>query len=96
MSVLIVCKTLTPFVNTLTPDDKYSFDNKEMLPQPINSYYLRNLMFFQKFLLHFRNLYLIFNYSKKMLSLMPYAFPILQMAKDMPMYMSQESQFSTP
>ena len=35
MSGLIVSKTLRPFVNTLTPDGKYSLDNKEMLTQPI-------------------------------------------------------------
>ena len=35
MSVLIVSKTLRPFVNTLTTDDKYALDNKEKSQQPI-------------------------------------------------------------
>ena len=35
MLVLIVSKTLRPFVNILTPDDKYSLENREILKQPI-------------------------------------------------------------
>ena len=35
MSLLVICKTLRLFVNTLTVDDKYSVRNIENLPQPI-------------------------------------------------------------
>ena len=35
MSVLVVSEILRPFVNTMTPDDKHSVDNREILKQPI-------------------------------------------------------------
>ena len=35
MSVLVVSKILRPFVNTLTPDDKYALDNSEILKKLI-------------------------------------------------------------
>ena len=35
MSMLVLCKILRLFVNTLTPDDKYSLLNRDNLMQPI-------------------------------------------------------------
>ena len=35
MSVLVVSKILRPFVNTLTPNDKYALDNSEILKKLI-------------------------------------------------------------
>ena len=35
MSVLVICKTLSLFVNTLIADQKYSLLNRENLMQPI-------------------------------------------------------------
>ena len=64
MSVLVESKILRPFVNTLTPDDKYSLNNKEMFPQPIQLILSEKLNVFVKFLLHFWKLYLIFNVLK--------------------------------
>ena len=37
---------MRPFVNTLTPDNKYSLDNEEMLPQPIQSELSKKLNIF--------------------------------------------------
>ena len=35
MSLLVLCKILRLFVNTLTADDKYSFFNRRNLTEPI-------------------------------------------------------------
>ena len=35
MSLLVLCKILRLFVNTLTADDKYSLLNRDNLTQPI-------------------------------------------------------------
>ena len=35
MSLLVICEISRQFVNTFTPDDKYSLRNGEILEQPI-------------------------------------------------------------
>ena len=77
MSVLVVSKIFRLFVNTLIPDDKYFLSNKEILSQPIQFQLCKKRNNFLKFLVHFRNLHLVLNYSKKTLSLIPYVLPIL-------------------
>ena len=37
MPLLVICEILGHFVNTLTPDDKYSLRNIEPLLQPIQT-----------------------------------------------------------
>ena len=37
MLLLVICEILGHFVNTLTPDDKYSLRNSEPLLQPIQT-----------------------------------------------------------
>ena len=37
MPLLVICEILGHFVNTLTPDDKYSLRNSEPLLQPIQT-----------------------------------------------------------
>ena len=49
MSVLIVCKILRPFVNTLTPNGKYSVDNREILKQPIQLQLSKDVKTFSQF-----------------------------------------------
>ena len=46
MSVLVVSKILIPFLNKLTPDDKYSLDNRKILKQPIQIQLSRQLKIF--------------------------------------------------
>ena len=75
MSLLVVSKTLRPFVNTLTPDDKYSLSNKEILPQPIQFQLSKKLdVFFEVFTACLKS---ILSISKKKLSLIAYVFPKL-------------------
>ena len=80
MSVLIVSKSLRPFVNTLTRDQKYSLDNKEMLPQPIQFQLCRKLNTFSRVFTPF--LKSIFNFLRLEPKLSPiaYVFPKLQTA----------------
>ena len=49
MSLLVICKTLSLFVNTLTVDDKYSVRNIENLPQPIQMELSKKQNFFPQF-----------------------------------------------
>ena len=49
MSLLVVSKTWRSFVNTLTPDDKYSFSNNEILWQPIQFQLSKKLNNFSRF-----------------------------------------------
>ena len=65
MSVLVVSKIFRPFVNTFTPDDKYSLGNKEILLQPIQFQLSKELKIFSHFFTHFWSLYLILNISNQ-------------------------------
>ena len=50
MSVSVVSKILRPFAHTLTPGDKHSFDNREILKQPIQIQLSQALKVFSQFL----------------------------------------------
>ena len=56
MSLLVICKTLKLFINTLTADDKYSLLNRDNLTQPIRMLVTEKRKMFLYFSLHFRNL----------------------------------------
>ena len=56
MSLLVICKTLKLFINTLTADDKYSLLNSDNLTQPIRMLVTEKRKMFLYFSLHFRNL----------------------------------------
>ena len=73
---------LETVANTLTPDDKDSLDNAEMLKEKIQIQLSKELKIFLNFSLHFWRLHLIFNISEKKLSLIAYVFPKLQTVKD--------------
>ena len=49
-SVLVVCKILGLFVNTLTADDKYSLLNRENFTQPIQMQLSQKQKTFSEFL----------------------------------------------
>ena len=80
MSVSVVSKILRPFAHTLTPGDKHSFDNREILKQPIQIQLSQALKGFSQFFTAF--LHLILNISKKEMSPIAYVFPKLYTAKD--------------
>ena len=56
MSLLVICKTLKLFINTLTADDKYSLLNRDNLTQPIQMLVSEKRKMFLYFSLRFRNL----------------------------------------
>ena len=49
MSILVLCKTLRLFANTLTDDDKYSVLNRDNLTQPIQILLSQKQKTFSKF-----------------------------------------------
>ena len=74
MSVLVVSKILRPFLNILTPDDKYSLDNSVILKQPIQIQLCKELKIFYKFFTGFLNYPFNFEHFKKKLGLIAYVF----------------------
>ena len=75
MSILVVSKILRPLVNTLTPDDKYSVDNRETLKKPVPIQLSKELMIFSQFFTVGLKLPFNFEIFKKKLSLIAYLFP---------------------
>ena len=66
MSLLVVSKILRPFVNRLTPDDKYSLSNKEILPQPIQFQLSKKLdVFFEVFTACLKSIFNFEYFEKK-------------------------------
>ena len=55
-SLLVICKTLRLFVNTMSAVDKCSLPNSDNLMQPIQIQLSQKLKTFCSFILHFRNL----------------------------------------
>ena len=55
-SLLVICKSLGLFVNTMSAVDKCSLPNRDNLMQPIQMQLSRKLKTFCSFILHFRNL----------------------------------------
>ena len=52
-SLLVICKVLGLFVNTLTADDKYSLLNRDNLTQPIHMQLSQKQKNFLEFFLYF-------------------------------------------
>ena len=55
-SLLVICKSLRLFVNTMSAVDKSSLHNRDNLMQPIHMQLSQKLKTFSRFLLKFRNL----------------------------------------
>ena len=55
-SVLVICKSLRLFVNTMSAVDKCSLPNRGNLMQPIHMQIFEKLKTFLDFLMYFRNL----------------------------------------
>ena len=54
-SLLVRCKSLRLFVNTMSAVDKCSLPNRDNLMEPIHMQLSQNLKTFCSFILHFRN-----------------------------------------
>ena len=65
MSALVISEIFRLFVNTLTPDDKYCRRNIQIFWQKIQTPLSKKKKTFFDFLLHFRNVYEIYNILKK-------------------------------
>ena len=66
MSILVLCKILRLFVNTLTADDKYSLVNRDNLMQPIQILLSQKQKTFSEFFCAFLKCTLNFeHFSKK-------------------------------
>ena len=65
MSLLVLCKILGLFVNTLSGDDKYSVLNRDNLTQPIKILFSQEQKSFSQFLSPFLKSTLNFQHFKK-------------------------------
>ena len=70
------------FINTLTADEKYSVPKKDNLTQPIQMQLSKKQNVFLNLFLDSSNLDQIFNILKKMMIIIAYIVPKLQIAKD--------------
>ena len=55
-SLLVICKSLRLFVNTISAVDKCSLPSTDNIMQPIHMQLSQKLKFFLNFFLHFKNL----------------------------------------
>ena len=82
MSVLVVSRILRPFVNTLTPDEKYCLDNTETLKKPVPIQLSNEVMIFSEFFTVGLKLLFNFEFFRKKLNLINYIFPKLYTTKN--------------
>ena len=80
--LLVTCKVLRLFGNTLTADDKYSLASRENSMQTIQMHLTEKQKPFSKFLCAFFKSTLNFEHFQKTMTLMAYVFSKLQTPKD--------------
>ena len=73
--MLVLCKILGLFVNTLTDDDKYSFLCRDNLTQPIQIHLCQKEKTFSHFFSAFLKSTLIFEHFEKKMTLIADVFP---------------------
>ena len=97
MSLLVICKILEHFVNTMTADTKYSLPNSENLLEsiPIQLSKKRIILFFLIFFFYSWYLYQFLNILKKKILPIVYVFPKMQAARDVVKQMSKKHRFRT-
>ena len=97
MSLLVICKILGHFVNTMTADTKYSLPNSENLLEsiPIQLSKKRIILFFLIFFFYSWYLYQFLNILKKKILPIVYVFPKMQAARDVVKQMSKKHRFRT-
>ena len=82
-SLLVRCKILRLFVNTLIADDKYSFLNRENLRQPIQMHLSQKQKLFSQYSDAFLKFTLNFEHFRKKMTRIAYLFPKLRTRKNM-------------
>ena len=86
-SLLVICKSLRLFVNTMSAVDKCSLPNTDNLMQPIHVQLSQKLKTFSQFFPGFSKIGYILNIFKKKMTLIAYLFVRLQPAKNVVKYM---------
>ena len=94
-SLLIICGISGLFVNTLTADDKYFFNN-ENLRQPLQMQLSKKTKLLVNFLIHFSHVHHLLNILEKEITLIADVFPKLQTAKELVKPTSKKCHFRTP
>ena len=79
--MLVLCKILRLFVNTLTDDDKYCLLYRDNLTQPIQILLSEKQKTFSQFFYPFLKSKLYFQHFQKKMNLIADVFPKLQSAK---------------
>ena len=95
-SLLVICKSLTLFVNTMSALDKCSLLNRDNLMQPIHMQLSQKLKTFSSFILQFRIIGQLLDIFRKKRTLVAYLFLRLGPAKNMVRYMCKKSHFRLP
>ena len=80
--LLVICKILALFLNTLTADDKYSLLNRDNLLQDVQMQLSQKRKIFSKFFFNFLSLDSTLNIFKKKMTLIAGAFSNLRTRKD--------------
>ena len=70
MSALVISEIFRLFVNTLTPDDKYSRRNMQIFWQQLQTLFSQKRKTLFDFLLHFWNVHEIYNILQKKKSIL--------------------------
>ena len=92
----MICKTLQVFVNTLTPDDKFSLLNRENLVQPIHMILSEKKKPVLDFFFAFSKSTLNFEYFPKRMTRIADVFLQLHTPKNVARYRSKKSRFRGP
>ena len=95
-SVLVICKILGLFVNTMTADGKHSLLNRDNLTQPIQMQLCQKRKTFSQFFSAFLKSRLNFEHFQTNMTLIAYIFRKLQTGKDVVRQMFKKLRFRRP
>ena len=96
-SLLVICKYLRLFGNTMCAVDKCSLPNRDNVMQPIHTQLSQKRKNFLNFLLHFQNLSEnLEHFQKKKMALIAYLFLRLQPAKNVVRYICKSPASDYP
>ena len=95
-SLLVICKSLRLFVNTMTAVDKCSLPNRDNLMEPIHMQFSQKLKTFFSYILHFPNLGQILDIFRQKMTLIAYLFLRLRPAKNVVRYMCKSPSSDYP
>ena len=91
-SFLDTWKFFTPFLNTLTADDKCSLTSRDKWMQTIQMHLSQKQSILSQFICAFFESALNFEHFKKKMTVIPYVSPNLQTTKDVLRYISKNSR----